>query len=98
MPEITINASKAKAHFSEIASRAAYGGNTYVVEKMQKPLVVVMSYEEYLRIKKGKASSPLAEIKKLHRYLRKKYGPSKTDSVKMIRQARAERTRHLVKL
>lgn len=99
MSEITINTSKAKAHFSEIASRAAYGGNTYVVQKMQKPLVVVMSYEEYLRLKKGRlVFDPLKEIRKLHSYLAKKYGRSKTDSVKMIREMRRQRTRHLLNI
>lgn len=98
MSEIVINTSKAKAGFSEITSRAAYSGQTYIVEKMHKPLVVVMSYEEYLRLKSGKAVSPLANIKKLHRYLQNKYGSSKTSSATMIRQARVGRTRHLLNI
>ena len=98
MPEITINTSKAKARFSEITSRAAYAGQTYVVEKMHKPIVVVISYEEYLRLKKGKNAPPMDEIRKLHRYLRKKYGPSKIDSTAMIRKSRNQRSLHLLKI
>lgn len=98
MPEITINTSRAKAHFSEIASRAAYGGNTYVIEKMQKPLVVVMSYETYLKLKRGNTvSDPLKKARKLRAYLRNKYGSKfREDSVNLIRKMRAARTRQLM--
>lgn len=99
MSEITINTSKAKAHFSEIASRAAYGGNTYVVQKMQKPLVVVMSYEEYLKLKRGgRVFDPLKEARKLRAYLTKKYGQNREDSVTLLRKERLARTRHLMSI
>lgn len=99
MREETINTTKAKAQFSEVAARSAFGGKTYIVERMGKPFVVIMSYNEFRQLKKGKtASDPLEEAQKLRAYLKKKYGTQKKDSTTIIREMREERSRHLSNL
>ena len=96
LKETVINTTKAKAQFSEVAARAAFGGETYVVERMGKPFVVVMSYERYQRLKRGEGGKQgLAEADKLRAYLKKKYGAPKQDSVELLRELRTGRAETL---
>ena len=96
MAESTINTTRAKAHFSEIAAHAAFGGKTYIVERMGKPFVVIMSYNEFRQLKKGlPRTDSLTEAAKLRSYLNRKYGRPKKDSTSTIREMREERSRQL---
>ncbi len=44
----TVNALHFRKKFGEIIDQASIHGNTVVVERMQKPLVVVMPYDDYI--------------------------------------------------
>lgn len=42
-----ISTSEARAQFSEIVNRAAYGGERTVLHRQKKPVAAVIPYEEY---------------------------------------------------
>lgn len=91
----TISVTDAKAHFSEIASRAAFGKERFMIAKKGKPLVVLLSageYEELTAKNQQTFEAGFLEQCRLSRLeQRKRRGKKQPDSVPMIRHLRESR-------
>lgn len=46
----SISATEAKVHFGDILHRTSVEGNAFVVKRQGKPVSVIISYNEYLRL------------------------------------------------
>ncbi len=49
--ERIISASEARANFSELVSEAGYGGRETVIERNNRPVAVIIGYEQYLALR-----------------------------------------------
>jgi prevent-host-death family protein len=52
-----ISAAQAKAQFSALVARVAYGGEHYVIERRGKPLAALVSVGDLERLEQGRATS-----------------------------------------
>lgn len=52
-----ISAAKAKAHFSELIAKVAYGGARFVIERRGKPMAAIVSVEDAERLARTSKSS-----------------------------------------
>lgn len=97
---ITINALKVRTKLGGILDNVAKKGETYVIERLGKPMAVITPYdkldrERHLEIERQKRIDQA--IKSMDEWREKYSGKySKEDSAKIIRRMRDERTRHLL--
>ena len=96
--EHTVSATEARAHFGEIIRRANRDQQTIIVERDGKPCVVVISVDEYRRLKAGEASRAWRESLLAIRQLRSEINAHRTepltppeDVIRKMREERSER-------
>ncbi len=63
-----LKVAKAKEKFSEIVNEAGYKGKRILVEKREKPLAVIISYDDYKRLE---TLEDMIESRVLERALKK---------------------------
>ncbi len=98
--EKRVSATEARIHFGELIRKVKEEQQSYVVERSGEPYVVVVSVEEYERLKQeGKPDwqETLNRALELGAEIRaRRGGEPLPDSAEVIREMRAERTRQLV--
>jgi prevent-host-death family protein len=52
----TVGAAQAKAHFSAILARVAFGGEQYVIERRGKPLAALVSMDDLEKLRQERAA------------------------------------------
>ena len=50
--ERTCSAAEARANFSQLISEAGYGGRETIIQRNNRPIAVILGYEEYLALRK----------------------------------------------
>ena len=50
--ERTCNAAEARANFSQLIAEAGYAGRETIIQRNNRPLAVILGYEEYLTLRK----------------------------------------------
>ena len=97
---ITINALKIRTKLGSILDSVAEKGDTYIVERMGKPMAVIVPYDKFglNKIRDEERRKKMEKATKAMDRWREKYGKkySKPDSVTIIRKMREERTKHLL--
>jgi prevent-host-death family protein len=53
-----VSAARAKAHFSELVARVAFGGERFVIERRGKPLAALVSATDLERVERGSLEAP----------------------------------------
>lgn len=101
MTEKTISATEARVHFGELIRKVKEEKQPYVVERDGEPYVVVLSVEEYERLRIKKQDERWRE--NLERALElgaaisaRRGGAPLPDPAEIIREMREERTRQLM--
>lgn len=99
-----INALRARSQLGMILDDVSQGGVHYVIERLSRPLVVVVPFTEYQKIfRKELGISQGAELLQELASFRKKYGKQlsgtkgTTNLLHKIRAKRTQRLIHLVK-
>lgn len=96
-----VSSTEAKRRWSELIERAAYGGERFVVESHDKPLVAIVSYEDLGRLEMtkderiGKTREVLAKLDELRARIAARTSV-KFDAVKDLEEIRRERLEQLV--
>ncbi|MBI3979311.1 MAG: type II toxin-antitoxin system Phd/YefM family antitoxin [Chloroflexi bacterium] len=54
----TVSTAQAKAQFSALVARVAYGGEQYIIERRGKPLAALVSLDDLDRLERERAPSP----------------------------------------
>jgi prevent-host-death family protein len=49
--ERTCNATEARANFSQLIAEAGYGGRETIIQRNNRPIAVILGYEEYLMLR-----------------------------------------------
>lgn len=98
----TINALSARSRLGTILDEVSKEGIHYIIERLSRPLVVVVPFEEYQETFKQRASKRDGE-NLLHELasFRKKYGKQlsgKKGTTHLVQKVRAERTQHFIDL
>ena len=100
MQMITINALKIRASLGSILDNVSQKGEHYIVERMGKPLAVILPYNkfDFEKNEAEKRQERLGEVAKSMDKWRKKYGsdPNQQNSATIVRHMRDERTKHLL--
>ena len=97
---ITINALKIRTKLGGILDNVAQKGETYIIQRMGKPMAVIVPYDKFDldkthdEEKRKKMEKAIKAMDKWREKYGKKYG--KPDSVTIIRKMRKERTKHLL--
>jgi prevent-host-death family protein len=106
MSTVTLSVAEAKRLFSEISNRAVYAGERFIIERRGKPLVAVISIEDYnhlealersMQPRPGRYHEALAQARALREAIRQEYGVL-PDSAEDIRAMREERDAELTGL
>ena len=106
MSTVTLSVAEAKRLFSEISNRAVYAGERFIIERRGKPLVAVISIEDYnhlealersMQPRPGRYQEALAQARALREAIRQEYGVL-PDSAEDIRAMREERDTELAGL
>ena len=50
--ERTCNAAEARANFSQLITEAGYAGRETIIQRSNRPIAVILGYEEYLALRK----------------------------------------------
>lgn len=94
-----VGATEARIHFGALMRRAVEGGETILVERDGKPFVVLMSYDEYERLRAmGRRPSweeTLGQILRIGAEAWVREGGPLLPPEEVIRQGREERDRQL---
>ena len=97
---ITINALKVRTKLGSILDNVSKKGEHYIIERMGKPLAVIVPYDKFDHQKNGQAEiqKRMAKAAKSIDRWREKYGSryKGEDSATLIRRMRDERTKHLL--
>ena len=98
----TINALRARSRLGTILDEVSQTGEHYIVERLGRPLVVVLPIEEYEAAFKNRVSKKHKEelLNELASF-RKKYGKQlsgKKGTVHLLHEMRTKRTNHLIDL
>ncbi len=99
--ERTVTATEARVRFGELMRRVAGGQGAVVVEKDGEPLVVILSLEDYSRLKAGKREKPdwQSKLDHAHKLIAADLGDRRLpDAAEMIRELRKERDAQLLRL
>jgi prevent-host-death family protein len=59
----TLSAAEARANFSEIVTEAAYAGRETVIERNNRPLAVIIGYEDYQALRAGRDEAEAREAR-----------------------------------
>jgi prevent-host-death family protein len=91
-----VSITEAKQHLGELVKRAAYGGETIVLEFRGKPQAAIVAYEEAEALSVGKKplGEALDDLSRFRETMKEKYG-TLPDSAAEIREMREERAQHL---
>ena len=75
--ERRMSATEARVHFGEVMREVAEHGTTIVVERGGKPQVVILSLQEYRRLKTGEIKKPhwKALLEEAHDHIRREGNP-----------------------
>ncbi|HVT15501.1 MAG TPA: type II toxin-antitoxin system Phd/YefM family antitoxin [Thermoanaerobaculia bacterium] len=96
--ERVVTATEARVRFGEIMRRVADGSGAVVVEKDGKPKVVILSLEEYSRLKKRRQKRPewQRRLDHAHRLLKAELGDRRLPPAdELVRDGREERDAQL---
>src|SRR5215211_7396198 len=94
--ERRMSATEARVHFGEVLRDVTEHGTTVVVERGGKPQVVVLSLQEYRRLKSGRTEKPhwKALLEEAHDQIRREGNlpliPSPEDLIREERERRGE--------
>jgi len=97
---ITINALKIRTKLGSILDSVAEKGDTYIVERMGKPMAVIVPYQNFdfkdqeLKKRKERIQKTIDSINYWRKKNVKKYWT--TDSAIIIRRMRDQRSQHLL--
>ena len=97
---LTVNALKVRASLGSILDNVSQKGEHYVIERMGKPMAVLVPYEKF-DIEKDEAAKRKANLEKISNKMdnwREKYGQKYKgeDSAIIVRRMRDQRTKHLL--
>lgn len=100
MQMVTVNALKIRASLGSILDNVSQKGEHYVIERMGKPMAILVPYEKF-DLKKNQEDERRIRMEKASKAMddwREKYGKkyTKPNSVEIIRKMRDERTKHLL--
>jgi len=95
----TINALSARSRLGTILNEVSQEGVHYIIERLSKPLVVVVPFKEYQELYKSKNTKKDGQefLRELAQF-RKKYGKQfagKKGTLKLLHETREERTKQL---
>ena len=97
---ITINALKIRTKLGGILDNVSQKGEHYIIERMGKPMAVIVPYNQFEFEKKQKETRQkrMEEAAKKMDKLYEKYGKkySGEDSAIIVRRMRDDRSRHLI--
>jgi|SRR3972149_6245026 len=97
---ITINALKIRTKLGGILDNVSQKGEHYIIERMGKPMAVIVPYNQFDFEKKQKETRQkrMEEAAKKMDKLYEKYGKkySGEDSAIIVRRMRDDRSRHLI--
>jgi len=97
----TVNALTLRKKFGEIIDMASISGNSVIIERMQKPIAVLVSYQDYLRVfTNASERRHREEGYQLLQEVRVEYGKKKessNDSTTIIRAMRNNRAKQVIK-
>jgi prevent-host-death family protein len=93
--ERVVSATEARARFGELMRRAVEGHEIIVVERRGKPHVVVLSVEEYQRLRKGQHQDEWKELvdqarAQIEAHLGGRTLPPAEETLEQARDARGE--------
>jgi prevent-host-death family protein len=92
--ERTITATEARVHFGELMRQIADSGETIIVERGGKPVVAVLSIDDYRRLQcdAGERDRARERLREFHEELRKELaGRTLPPAEDVIREGRDER-------
>lgn len=97
---ITINALKVRTKLGGILDNVAKKGETYIIERMGKPMAVIVPYDKsnYQKTQAAERKKRLEEVARSMDKWREKYGKKYRgeDSAIIVRRMRDERSKHLL--
>lgn len=95
----TINALSARSRLGTLLDEVSQQGVHYVIERLSRPLVVVVPFQEYQEVFKQKVSKKHSEeLLQALAAFRKKYGKQlsgKRGTTELLHDIREKRTKHL---
>ena len=99
--ERTVTATEARVRFGELIRRVAGGQGAVVVEKDGEPAVVILSLEDYARLKAGRREKPdwQSKLEHAHKLIAADLGDRRLpDVAQLIREMREDRDAQLLGL
>ncbi len=97
--ERKVSATKARVHFGELMQSVVRKQSSVIVEKSDKPQIVLLSVEHYKRLQQNKTQNWLSQLEQTHTLITaERKGEAVPDAADTIRQMRGERDAQLLDL